>query len=244
MNTSCYIIDDELHAVEVLTDYVLKTPGLRVAGSATDPLTGLSEINSLQPGIIFLDIHMPGLSGIELARILNGSICIVFTTSLRDFGPEAFELGISYYLLKPIGYPQFVKCLQKIKTSVATGEQSVFKERFSFFVKSDTKGRLVRIIAHDIIYISSDQNYVHIHLPGETIKAYLTVTELMDNLPAELFCRPHRGYIVNLDHVRIVEAGMIRLSNNAVVDIGPTYREGFMERLNSRLIVSHREGKR
>jgi two-component system LytT family response regulator len=243
MTLSCYIIDDEFHAVEVLTDYINRTTGLSLAGASTDPVEGLEAINALQPDLIFLDIYMPGLTGIELARILNGSKNIVFTSSSRDFGPEAFDLGVSYYLLKPLGYQQFLKCMQKIKSELITSASLTVKEPFSFFVKSDTKGKLIRIMAADIIYISSEQNYLHIHLADDTVSAYLTVTELAERLPPELFCRVHRAYIVNLGCVAAVEPGLIRLRNKAVIDIGPTYREEFLQRLNSMLIVSHRERK-
>jgi len=243
MIISCYIIDDEFHAVEVLADYIGKTPGLQLVGSSTDPVQALEEVHALHPALIFLDLHMPGLSGIELAGILRGSTDIVFTTSLRDFGPEAFELGVSYYLLKPISYEQFLKCVYKIKNENTVPAAPLAEEPFSFFVKSELKGRLVRIMAADIIYVSSEQNYVHIHLTGETVKAYLTITELLEQLPDDMFCRPHRAYIVNLRCVRVVEPGQIRLTNGAVVDIGPTYKEAFLQKLNSPLIVSHRERK-
>jgi DNA-binding LytR/AlgR family response regulator len=243
MNISCYIIDDEFHAVEVLADYIGRTPGLQLSGSATDPVLALEEIHMQQPALVFLDLHMPGLSGMELAGILRGRARTVFTTSLRDFGPEAFELGVSYYLLKPISYEQFLKCIYKIKNENTVPAAAPAEEPFFFFVKSELKGRLVRIPAADIIYISSEQNYVHIHLAGETVKAYLTITELMEQLPDSMFGRPHRAYIVNLGCVRVVEPGQVRLANNAVVDIGPTYKEAFLQKLRSPLIVSHRERK-
>jgi two-component system LytT family response regulator len=242
MTITTYIIDDEYHAVEVLTDYIGKTPGLTLTGSSTDPLQALEAITTMQaPLLTFLDVDMPGLSGIELGKLISGSTKVIFTTSYREFGPEAFELGAADYLLKPISYERFLKCVQKIRTELSSKDDQHVKEPFSFFVKTDIKGKLVRIMANDIIYISSDQNYLHIHLSHEKIKAYLTMSELLEQLPAAQFCRTHRSYIVNLNCVKGVEPGQIRLSNQVVIDLGRTYRDELMQRLNSTLIISHRD---
>ncbi|WP_184549774.1 LytR/AlgR family response regulator transcription factor [Mucilaginibacter sp. FT3.2] len=243
MTLSCYIIDDEFHAVEVLTDYVEKTPGLQLAGSATDPLLGLDAITNSFPDITFLDLDMPGITGLELARIAGNSTAIVLTTFHRGSGPEAFEIGVADYLLKPISYERFLKCIQKIKQEKQLAASLVASGPFSFLVKTDTKGKLFRIFAPEIIYISSEKNYLHIHLEKETIKAYLTLTELLEKLPAEQFCRVHRAFIVNLRCVRTIEPGFARLTNHTTVDIGPTYREDFLQKLDAELIVSHRQHK-
>lgn len=243
MKLDCYIIDDEFHAVEVLTDYIQRTPGLELSGSATDPMIGLDAITRQPPAITFLDLDMPGLTGLELARIAGNRTAIVLTTFHRHAGPEAFDIGVTDYLLKPIPYERFLKCIQKIKLAAISPPATTPTGNFSFFVKTDSKGKLFRIIADDIIYISSEKNYLHIHLQLETIKAYLTLTELLEQLPERQFCRVHRAYIVNLNYVRIVESGFVRLSNHSTVDIGPNYREAFYEVLDSKLIVSHRERK-
>lgn len=243
MKLYCYIIDDEFHAVEVLTDYIQRTPGLELAGATTDPLIGLDAITSSPPAITFLDLDMPGITGLELARITGNTTAIVLTTFYRNAGPDAFDIGVSDYLLKPISYERFLKSIQKIKQGKLSQASTAIKEPFSFFVKTDTKGKLFRIISSDIIYISGEKNYLHIHLPKETVKAYLTLTELMEQLPEEEFCRVHRAFIVNLHSVRIVEPGVVRLTNQHTVDIGPTYRDAFLAKLDSPLIVSHRERK-
>jgi DNA-binding LytR/AlgR family response regulator len=244
MNISTYIIDDEEHAIAVLADYISRTPGLVLRGSSTDPMLALAEISAEAPELTFMDLDMPVMTGLEMAKLLGHSTKVVFTTSYREFGPEAFELGATYYLLKPISYERFLQCIQKIRDEARVKLKKQTTTPFSFFVKTDIKGKLVRILADEIIYVSADANYLQIHLENEKIRAYLTISELIEQLPKEAFCRPHRSYIVNLKHVRTVEAGQLRLSNQAVVDVGQTYREEFMHRLNATLIVSHRDRAR
>jgi two-component system LytT family response regulator len=242
MMTKTYVIDDEFFAVDILRDHIGRTPGLELMGTSTEPLQALHELSTTEaPDIVFIDVEMPSLSGLELAKLLAPKVKFVFTTSHRQFGPEAFELGAADYLLKPITYERFLACITRIRTENISGQAKAAEEPFTFFVKTDMKGKLVRIIADDILYISSEHNYVNIHLKGEKVKAYLTMAELSDQLPEKQFCRTHRSFIVNMDRIRIMEAGILRLDDGAVVDIGPKFKEHVLERLGSKLIVSYRQ---
>jgi DNA-binding LytR/AlgR family response regulator len=238
MTTKTYVIDDEFFAIDILKDHISRTPGLELLGTSTDPLQALHELSITEaPDIVFIDVQMPSLSGLEVAKLLRPGSKFVFTTSHRQFGPEAFELGAADYLLKPIIYERFLACISKIRTGTPA---NTVQEPFTFFVKSDMKGKLIRIIADEIIYISSEQNYVNIHLPGEKIRAYLTMGELLEQLPEKQFCRTHRSFIVNIDRIRVMEPEILRLDDHVVVDIGPKFKEQLLERLGSKLIVSHR----
>jgi len=242
MTIRTYVIDDEFFAVDILKDHIRRTPGLEFTGSSTDPLKALQELSSVEsPDILFLDLEMPAMTGLVLAKLLPAALRIVFTTSHRQFGPEAFELGAADYLLKPITYERFLACVSRIRNESISKTARVVPETFSFFVKSDMKGKLIRIIANDITYISSEQNYVNIHLATEKIKAYLTLNELLERLPENQFCQTHRSFIVNMGRVRVMEPGILRLDNHAVIDIGPKFKEQLLRRLDSKLIVSHRQ---
>lgn len=242
MTIKTYVIDDEFFAVDILKDHIGRTPGLEFLGSSTDPLQALEQLSTIEaPDIVFLDVEMPSLGGLALAALLPGGANVVFTTSHRKFGPEAFELGAADYLLKPIMYDRFLACISRIRNESRSKTAGAIPEAFSFFVKSDIKGKLIRIIAADIIYISSEQNYVNIHLTTEKIKAYLTMTELLEQLPATQFCQTHRSFIVNMDRIRVMESGILRLDNHAVIDIGPKFKEQLLRRLDAKLIVSHRQ---
>ncbi|MBL4675687.1 MAG: response regulator transcription factor [Mucilaginibacter sp.] len=242
MTISAYVIDDEFFAVDLLTDYIRKTPGLELAGSTTNPLTGLEQLttSSSAPDIIFVDLEMPQLHGLSLAKMLPQQSKIVFTTSHRNFGPEAFETGAVDYLLKPFTYERFLSCVSKIRKGSTNEEFQKAAEPSSFFVKADIKGKLVRVMAKEIFYISSELNYVNIHLATEKIKAYLTMGEILEQLPGDQFIQTHRSFIVNIDRVRILEPGLLRLDNHVAVDIGPKFKEQLLQKLGSRLIVSHR----
>jgi DNA-binding LytR/AlgR family response regulator len=243
MTSKVYIIDDEFFAIDILKDHISRTPGLVLLGSTTYPLRVLDELGSMEvPDLIFLDVEMPAINGLSLARLLPARSKIVFTTAHRQFGPEAFELGAADYLLKPVVYERFLGCISKIRTEKNTAKPAeAVQEPFTFFVKADMKGKFIRIIAGEIRYISSELNYVIIHLPGEKIKAYLTITELLEQLPEKQFCRTHRSFIVNMDKIRVMEPGILRLDDHSVIDIGPKFKEHLLERLGSRLIVSHRQ---
>lgn len=234
MNLTCYLIDDEHHALELLAAYVERTPGLLLAGRSLDPLKGLAELNRNPPDILFLDVDMPGLSGLELARILRGRCAVVLTTSFREFGPEAFELEVLDYLLKPFLYDRFLQAVQRCseqlpKTTLA----------HELLVKTGIKGQLQHIKLTDIVYVTGLQAYASIHLPEAKVIAYVSLQELLTRLPADRFSRIHKSHLVSHDWIDVLEPAQVRLKNGVVLPIGRSYHEAFFRRLQP-LIVSRK----
>jgi len=219
MSMSTYIVDDEQHAIDVIADYVLRTPGLTLSGSLRDPVKALAVLNSdTPPTLVFLDVDMPGLSGLELATLINGQTKVVFITSYREYGPEAFELNAVDYLLKPISYARFLKCVQKLQKE---SEISLLEDNPDFiYVKGNEKGKFVKISLPDVLYIKAELHYVDIHFFDETVTTYLTLSELEKKLPIRNFCRVHRSYSVNLQRIKAVEQSRIRLENKELIPIG------------------------
>lgn len=241
MSLSCYIVDDEYHAIEILSDFINKTPGLELVGSSLDPLAALEGIATLVPALTFLDIDMPEISGLEFAELVNQQTTIVFTTAYREYGPEAFEKEVADYLLKPVTYERFLKCIQKIRKNVAEKSNQAVLAYSSFFIKTGIKGKLLRVNIPEIIYISSALNYIEIHFKEQKVMTYLTMGEAIEKLPSEQFSRIHKSYIVNHNFIQSLEYGQVRLEGQTTLPVGRVFREGFQQKMNSSFLFSKRD---
>lgn len=240
----CFIIDDEPHAIEVLSRYVLKTPGLVLAGSEENPLVALDVITSAQvtPELVFMDVDMPQLSGVDLAGLIQPLTNVVFTTAYPEYAWQAFEKNAVDYLLKPITYGRFLKSIHKIRERrpVASICENAREKESYFFVKSDIKGKLVRVNMQEILFIEALQNYVRIHVKNGQFITYLTMKEMEENLPPEQFSRVHKSFIVQNSQVKAVEGNQIILTDNKVITLGATFRDSFLGKINLKLIKSRR----
>ena len=237
---NCYLIDDEKHAIALLTDFVGQTTGLMLSGSSTDPLAALGDLGSIAaPDIIFLDIDMPALSGLELAALAPASAMIVFTTSYREYGPEAFERNAADYLLKPISYERFLKCIQKIRYRLAD-ERSLPPSADFFFIKDSIQGKMVKLYFYEVIRAEGFSNYIELHLQDRRILAYLSLNELAEQLPVRHFSRIHRSHIVNHDFIRSIEPGQVRLQDHIDLPIGRSYQVAFRDKMSAHFLISKR----
>jgi DNA-binding LytR/AlgR family response regulator len=238
---SCYIIDDEFHAIEILSDLIALTPGLELAGHQTSPLMALEDLQSSRPpDITFIDIHMPELSGMAFAAHVQQLTTVIFTTAYAKFAVEAFERDAFDYLLKPISQERFLTCITKYKKKLG-GPAARPKEDF-FYVKSDVKGKMVRINTPDITYIEGALNYVIIHLLSDTKQiTYLTMSEIEQYLPENDFLRIHKSFIVNTQKIRFITGEEISLVDKSILSIGSAYKAQFLERLNPAVLISKRK---
>jgi two-component system LytT family response regulator len=233
MSLSCYILDDELHAVELLADYVEKTPGLELTGRSTRPLEALGEIRAMSPKIVFLDVDMPDLSGLDLAGLIGSETRIVFTTSYREFGPEAFERNAADYLLKPFGYARFLTAVEKLRAAIPV------KPAY-FLVKTGTKGSLTRVDTADLVYVSGLEAYIELHLQNRKLVTYMGLAELLEQLPAH-FSRIHKSFVINDNFLTGIENGQVLLPGSVRLTIGRAYREAFLDKLAPALLLSKRD---
>lgn len=237
---TCYIVDDEAHAIQILTRYVEQTPGLVLAGSEDNPLLALQAISTGQvsPQLVFVDVDMPQLSGVELAELLSPFSRVVFTTAYEAYALQAFDKNAVDYLLKPITYERFLKTVQRIQQSPSPlpgqGEQEFF------FIKSEVKGRITRIDLKDVLYVEALENYVRIHTVQGKHITYLTMKEMEAYLPKADFLRVHKSYIVHTPYVRAVEGNQIMLDNKDTIPLGAIYRAEFLAGVNARLWKSKR----
>lgn len=231
---TCIIVDDEPSAVNVLKNYVAKTPFLELVGTAGNPLEAIKVMEGKSVDVAFLDIQMPHLSGIDFMKMLQGKTQVVLTTAYSEFALEGFENEALDYLLKPIAFDRFLRASQRALNNVTFSSsdwQPIEKEADYMFVKTETKGKMLKINFEDIIYVEGLKNYVSIFVADERIITYTSIKALEEQLPS-YFMRVHKSYIVSLKKVRAVDGNQILLRNmKAYVPLGETYRSTFFDSL-------------
>lgn len=236
----CYLVDDETHAIDTLASYIEKAPGLELLGSSIDPLEALHLIGtSLHPDITFLDVDMPQLSGIDLAGLINDRTAVIFTTAFPNYAVDAFEKNAYDYLLKPISFERFLNSVNKVSHLLKT----VFTVNRDdhIYLKSNIKGKVIRVNFSEILYTESIKNYMVIHMREEKIRTYLTMKELENILPDGLFLRVHKSFLVNIKEIRSVSASSIHLKNNSIeIPLGQIYRSALQDHITDKLVISSR----
>ena len=239
MILKCAITDDEPLALDLLESYVRKTPALELSGkyhSAVEALSGLKE-NPVD--LLFLDIQMPELDGIEFSRMISPSTRVVFTTAFGNYALEGYKVNALDYLLKPVSYPEFMRTVGKAlewfsisrkAADAQTAGSQVPGDRESIYVKSEY--RLVRLPFDSIIYIEGLKDYVKFCMesPEPPVLSLMNMKNLEESLPADRFMRVHRSFIVNLSKIRAIDRGRIILEN-ANIPVGDTYRESLQKLL-------------
>jgi DNA-binding LytR/AlgR family response regulator len=240
----CLIVDDEPLAVDIIASFVEKVPQLELCASTNNALEAIELINNYQIDLLFLDIQMPNLSGIELVKTLKTPPLIIFTTAFSNYALDGFELNAVDYLLKPIPFDRFVKAVnkaaemhqlknlsQKVGFSVANEEQSTF-----ILVKADYS--MVRIELSNILYIEGLKDYLKIVL-ANSAKPVLTLNSLKnyeEKLPSQHFIRVHRSYIVAINKIDAIQKHRIIIGKERI-PIGDIYKEPFYKQLDKNNIV-------
>jgi DNA-binding LytR/AlgR family response regulator len=241
---SCFIVDDEEGALAILRTFIEKTPFLQLVGSSTNPLEALSRLQSQPVDLLFLDIHMPELSGLDVVRLLKGKVNVVFTTAYSEFAVESFEVEALDYLLKPIAFERFLKAAQKaLNTSIEPSDRWRLEESADdyIFVKTESKGKMTKVKLSDIIYIEGMKNYVAIHTEQEQVVTLLNIKDLEDRLPARRFMRVHKSYIVALNKIQALDGNQIFFQGmKAYVPLGDTYRAGFFATLQEKVMAGRK----
>jgi DNA-binding LytR/AlgR family response regulator len=232
---SCLVVDDEQSAVDLLCAFIRKTPFLTLAGATTNPLEALSLLQAQPVDLLFLDIHMPQLSGLDLMRLLPGGTRVVLTTAYSEFAVQGFELEALDYLLKPIAFERFLKAAQKARPAAAplpVAAPETAAPADYIFVKTESKGKMTKVDFADIVYVEGLKNYVSIQTLDDRVVTLLNIKDLEERLPARHFMRVHKSYIVSLDKIRALDGNQIFLKGmNTFVPLGDTYRAAFFEAL-------------
>ncbi|WP_372752491.1 LytR/AlgR family response regulator transcription factor [Labilibaculum sp.] len=231
---TCIAIDDEPLALGLMVSHIKKTPFLELIGEFDNPIDAMEFLQDHEVQLIYLDIQMPDLTGVEFARTLNNASKVIFTTAYEKYALEGFQLHALNYLLKPVSYEVFLKAAIHAKeqfniaeaASNSTSENEISSSNDYLFVKANYQLR--RINYQDIIYIEGLKDYVKIHLESEQrpLVFNATMKSLEERLPKENFMRVHRSFIVNLDKVTTIERYRIVFGKERI-PISKQYKEAF-----------------
>ncbi|HEX2606815.1 MAG TPA: LytTR family DNA-binding domain-containing protein, partial [Flavisolibacter sp.] len=230
---NCIIVDDEQHAIDILAHYAGLTPYINLVGSSTNPIEALQLVATQPVDLVFLDIQMPELSGIDFIKAINGKAKVILTTAYSEFALEGYELDVVDYLLKPIRLPRFLTAVQKAVRIIEEGVDSARTEEVEddyIFVKTESKGKLLKINLEDIEYIEGMKNYVAIYRGGQKTMVYTSMKELEEHLPHKHFLRVHKSFIIPVARITGIEGNLVRLQDvKAEIMIGENYKAALME---------------
>lgn len=219
----CVVVDDEPLAISLLHQYIRQYNGLEMLDGFTDAIESIQYVNSNQVDILFLDILMPDITGIEVLRRLNKKPAVIFTSAHRDFALDGYEMGVVDYLLKPFSFERFKKGVEKAADFIRAKEENNDNLLPGVFVKSEYK--LVKIHFYDIIYIESMDDYIRIHLEGsKPVITLMSLKSFMEKLPSPDFLRVHRCYIVAIKKISFVERKRLLLKDQIEIPVGNTYQ--------------------
>ncbi len=234
MELTCWIIDDEPLAIELLELYVAKTTFLKLTGTYSSPIQAMQDITSQSVDIIFLDIQMPEISGMEFARFIDQDTRIIFTTAFNEYALEGYRVDALDYLLKPISYTSFLTATKKalkwyeMKRSASDKDviPKIEQQEEQMFVKSDHK--LIRVLFKDILYIEGWKDYVKIHLEGQPhpILSLMSMKGLEETLPSLQFIRIHRSFIIQKNKIDYISKNRVVIAKKEL-PIGESYKEEF-----------------
>lgn len=227
------IIDDEFPARKLLSEYASKIANIKLCGVCDNAVHALELMQNEAVNLIFTDIQMPDLSGMEFIRSLKNPPLIVFTTAHSEYAIDSYELDAVDYLLKPISFPRFVQAVNKVQERIQllrSKESETKTEKDYFMVKADYK--LYRIDFVNILFIEGQSEYVTFHLKNnKKITAYYALKKLEEELPSRDFMRIHKSYIVSLANIESVEGNLVTIAGQKL-SIGKNYKDLLMERLN------------
>jgi DNA-binding LytR/AlgR family response regulator len=231
-NIRCLIVDDEPPAIRLIEKYVAKINFLELVATTTKSLEALSILEKEKIDLVFLDIQMPDLTGIQLSKIIKGKTKVIFTTAYPQFALESYELNAVDYLLKPFEFERFYEAVLKVKNNELKTKATQVADNY-LFIKTDGKNNFEKVYTKDILYIEGLKNYVVIHLPNKQIITHNTLKHIEEFLPKTQFTQIHRSYIISLQHIEKTDSLSIYINGNDL-PIGETYKKPFFDAINKK----------
>lgn len=230
---NCIIIEDQPPAQRILKKYIEDIGSLALKGTFSDALQAMEFLKHEPIELIFLDIHLPKISGLDFLKTVSNPPHVILTTAFPDYALESYEFDVVDYLLKPFSFQRFVKAVSKIPNTklpeinapVNHLNPSVFK--YEIFIKSGYEH--IKIHVNDILYIKSDADYTEIYLPEKKWVSSEPLRYWVENLNPEQFIRAHKSFIIHLSKVEKIAGNQIYLSDGTVIPIGRAYKEGFVK---------------
>lgn len=233
----CLAVDDEAYASEIIATYIRRTPFLELIGATTNAFEALELVQQSKVDLVFLDIQMPELTGIQFLKICGGKCKVILTTAYPEYALEGFDLDVVDYLLKPVPYERFYKAVSKAQQLIAPGIQ-ISQEASNtpiatpvndfIFIKGDSKNKFFKIDYKDILFIEGLKNYVSIYTSSQRIITYQSLRELETLLPKPPFYRVHKSYILSIDKIKMIDGFAVYIDEHSI-PVGETYREEFFK---------------
>jgi DNA-binding LytR/AlgR family response regulator len=247
----CAIIEDEPLAQQLLEKYVRRVPSLHLIATFDDAISAFEQLPAQQPEVIFLDINMPEMTGLEFLQAYpSPHPLVVMTTANPNHALEGFDLGVVDYLLKPIAFDRFLKAIGRVKerlpkttlpppvntpltseTSMSNPSPVAMESPAADFIYLKTDKKLEQIHLNELVYAEALGDYIKVFLPDRFVVTHLTMTKLAETLPPDRFLRINRSFIIQLRHVKVLEGNSVRLSTGDSLIIGPSYRDAVKERI-------------
>lgn len=249
MKLTCTIIDDEPLAIKLLENFVARTPFLQLQASFTDSVAALSAIKEQPSDLLFLDIQMPDLNGMELAHIVPTATRIIFTTAFKEYAFDSYEVNALDFLLKPIRYNKFLTAVEKAKNwfelslqhaELSTQPTELNAQRPKGEVRTiflKVNGELQQVALDNVIYIEGMKDYVTFYLTNNKLVTHLTMKAVEELLPSQRFMRVNRSYIVALERVRKVDRNDCIYIGNEIIHVTDSFLPKFKEYLNSKALL-------
>lgn len=240
----CLVVDDEPLALHILEDYISKLPFLTLVKVTTNPIEALSLVQNGEVDLVFLDVQMPELTGIQFLKIANGKAKFILTTAYSQYALEGYELDVLDYLLKPIAFDRFYKSVQKAQaiihpstapTPAVVVQEPAQQDVLSDFIFVKTEHKIQKVYLHDILFIEGLKDYISIFTPTERIITLQIMKKMEDALPEKHFVRVHRSYIVALNKIDSIERSRIWIKDK-IIPVGDTYRDQFFKIIDAKNI--------
>jgi len=225
---SCIAIDDEPKALEVIARYCKKTSLVSLKATFREPVKAIEFLQREKVDLIFLDINMPDISGIQLLQTLSPRPLVIFTTAYSHYAVESYDLNALDYLLKPITFERFLAAVNKVASALGAKPTAVSEDESTAFIKSGPQTYQVKVA--DILYLEKDGNYITIHLKDRNILIRENMSDIYDLVPATEFVRVHKSFVVAIKHIAMIEVHQL-IINGEKIPIGSTYREFLRGRL-------------
>jgi two-component system LytT family response regulator len=238
---NCIVVDDEPLAVDILEDYISKIPFLNLVKSFQNPIEALDLVQEGKIDLVFLDVQMPELTGIQFLKIANGKCKVILTTAYSEYALESFELNVVDYLLKPIAFDRFYTAAQKIKDLLSGTQTAIIEDKatpksvVNDFIFVKTEHKIQKIYLDDILFIEGLKDYISIYTQKERIITLQSMKKIDEALPNHLFVRAHKSYIVAIEKIESIERSRI-LIKDKIIPIGDTHREYFFKMINEKNI--------
>ena len=229
----CVIVDDEPVARKIIESFVAKIPNLNLVKSCKNAMEAFEVVNTQNIDLFFLDINMPDVSGLSLAKTINKKAKIIFTTAYREYAVDGFDLQAVDYLLKPISFDRFLQAVNKFietkpeENSITKSEENTTRNNY-IFVRSERK--MVKVVFDEILYVESLSDYIKIYTKSSILVTRETISNIEKKLPTQQFLRAHRSYIINFDKIDSYTNEFIEIEKNAI-PISRTYKENVLKKL-------------